>query len=83
MPKTGARLRKVGAMAEAAGISMAPHACEGPIGGIATLHVDAAPAPREAELGLRIQRGGAGQTSIRRVPADADVFHPDGSVAEW
>jgi galactonate dehydratase len=35
-------LWKVGAMAEAAGISMAPHACEGPIGGIATLHVDAA-----------------------------------------
>ncbi len=34
-------LCKVGAMAEAAGISMAPHACEGPIGGIATLHVDA------------------------------------------
>ena len=29
-------------MAEAAGISMAPHACEGPIGGTATLHVDAA-----------------------------------------
>ncbi|MBZ5582910.1 MAG: galactonate dehydratase [Acidobacteriia bacterium] len=35
-------LWKVGAMAEAAGISMAPHACEGPIGGVATLHVDAA-----------------------------------------
>ena len=35
-------LWKVGAMAEAAGISMAPHACEGPIGGMATLHVDAA-----------------------------------------
>ena len=35
-------LWKVGAMAEASGISMAPHACEGPIGGIATLHVDAA-----------------------------------------
>jgi galactonate dehydratase len=35
-------LWKVGAMAEAAGISMAPHACEGPIGGIATLHVNAA-----------------------------------------
>jgi len=34
-------LWKVGAMAEASGISMAPHACEGPIGGIATLHVDA------------------------------------------
>ena len=35
-------LWKVGATAEASGISMAPHACEGPIGGIATLHVDAA-----------------------------------------
>ena len=35
-------LWKVGAMAEAAGCYMAPHACEGPIGGIATLHVDAA-----------------------------------------
>ena len=35
-------LWKVAAMADASGISMAPHACEGPIGGIATLHVDAA-----------------------------------------
>ena len=35
-------LWKVAAMADATGISMAPHACEGPIGGIATLHVDAA-----------------------------------------
>jgi galactonate dehydratase len=35
-------LWKVGAMADASGISMAPHACEGPIGGIASLHVDAA-----------------------------------------
>ena len=35
-------LWKVGAMAQAAGCQMAPHACEGPIGGIATLHVDAA-----------------------------------------
>jgi galactonate dehydratase len=26
----------------ALGVSIAPHACEGPIGGIATLHVDAA-----------------------------------------
>jgi len=34
-------LWKVGAMADAAGISMAPHSCEGPIGGLATLHVDA------------------------------------------
>jgi galactonate dehydratase len=35
-------LWKVGAMAEASGVWMAPHSCEGPIGGIATLHVDAA-----------------------------------------
>jgi galactonate dehydratase len=35
-------LWKVAAMAHFSGISMAPHACEGPIGGLATLHVDAA-----------------------------------------
>ncbi len=35
-------LWKVGAMAEAAGVAMAPHACEGPIGSLASLHVDAA-----------------------------------------
>jgi len=35
-------LWKVAALADAAGIRMAPHACEGPIGGIASLHVDAA-----------------------------------------
>jgi galactonate dehydratase len=35
-------LWKVGAMAETSSISMAPHACEGPIGGLATVHVDAA-----------------------------------------
>lgn len=35
-------LWKVAAAAEAAGIRMAPHACEGPVGGIASLHVDAA-----------------------------------------
>ncbi len=29
-------------MAEASGCMMAPHACEGPIAGMATLHVDAA-----------------------------------------
>ena len=29
-------------MADASGISMAPHACEGPIGVLASLHVDAA-----------------------------------------
>ena len=35
-------LWKTGALADAAGIRIAPHACEGPIGGIASLHVDAA-----------------------------------------
>jgi galactonate dehydratase len=35
-------LWKVGQMCGLSGISMAPHACEGPIGGIATVHVDAA-----------------------------------------
>lgn len=35
-------LWKTGALAAASGISMAPHACEGPIGGLATVHVDAA-----------------------------------------
>jgi galactonate dehydratase len=35
-------LWKTAALAEAAGIRMAPHACEGPIGGIASLHADAA-----------------------------------------
>jgi galactonate dehydratase len=35
-------LWKVAVAAEAAGIRMAPHACEGPVGGIASLHVDAA-----------------------------------------
>ena len=34
-------LWKVGAMAEASGVLMAPHACEGPIGAIASTHVDA------------------------------------------
>lgn len=35
-------LWKVSQMAAVSGISMAPHACEGPIGGLAALHVDAA-----------------------------------------
>jgi len=35
-------LWKVAAAAEASGIRMSPHACEGPVGGIASLHVDAA-----------------------------------------
>ncbi len=35
-------LWKVAAMAEPSGVKIAPHACEGPIGATATLHVDAA-----------------------------------------
>ncbi len=35
-------LFKVSQMAAVSGISMAPHACEGPIGGLATLHVNSA-----------------------------------------
>lgn len=35
-------LWKAAALAAASGVSMAPHACEGPIGSLATLHVDAA-----------------------------------------
>jgi galactonate dehydratase len=35
-------LWKAGALAEPSGVQMAPHACEGPIGGLATVHVDAA-----------------------------------------
>src|SRR3954468_21756726 len=34
-------LWKVAATADVSSISMAPHACEGPIGGLATIHVDA------------------------------------------
>ena len=35
-------ISKIGALAAASGISIAPHNCEGPIGGLATLHIDAA-----------------------------------------
>ncbi len=35
-------LGKTAAVCEAHAVQMAPHACEGPIGGIATIHVDAA-----------------------------------------
>jgi galactonate dehydratase len=35
-------LWKVAACADASGITMAPHSCEGPIGGLAAIHVDAA-----------------------------------------
>jgi galactonate dehydratase len=35
-------LWKAASLAGISGVSMAPHACEGPIGGLATLHVDSA-----------------------------------------
>ena len=35
-------LWKTASLAGISGVSMAPHACEGPIGGLATLHVDCA-----------------------------------------
>jgi galactonate dehydratase len=35
-------LWKASSLAGISGVSMAPHACEGPIGGLATLHVDSA-----------------------------------------
>jgi galactonate dehydratase len=35
-------LWKVAATASVSGVSMAPHSCEGPIGGLAAIHVDAA-----------------------------------------
>ncbi|HEV3329436.1 MAG TPA: galactonate dehydratase [Bryobacteraceae bacterium] len=35
-------LWKTASLAGISGVSMAPHACEGPIGGLATLHVDSA-----------------------------------------
>jgi len=35
-------LWKTGALTDISGVKMAPHACEGPIGGLATVHVDAA-----------------------------------------
>lgn len=35
-------LWKTAALTDISGVKMAPHACEGPIGGLATLHVDAA-----------------------------------------
>jgi galactonate dehydratase len=33
---------KVAMLAEPSGVKIAPHACEGPIGGLATVHCDAA-----------------------------------------
>ena len=71
-------LWKVGAMAEASGISMAPHACEGPIGGIATLHVDAAMPNflvQEICSGVQPGRQGKGLGGVARISGHA---HGDG-----
>ena len=56
-------LWKVAAMADASGISMAPHACEGPIGGLATMHVDAA-MPNFLDPGNLQRRGAVAQEKI-------------------
>ena len=60
-------LWKVAALADAAGIRMAPHACEGPIGGVASLHVDAAipnlPVRRSAAPCNRKRSTASGKTS--------------------
>ena len=61
-------------MAEASGISMAPHACEGPIGGIATLHVDAAmPNFLVQEIcgGVEPRHEGEGLGGVARLPRHA------------
>ena len=68
-------LWKVSAAAEASGIRMAPHACEGPIGGIASLHVDAAIAEFPGAGDLRLRRGGREQSGLggsARVSRHAD-----------
>jgi L-alanine-DL-glutamate epimerase-like enolase superfamily enzyme len=63
-------------MAAVSGISMAPHACEGPIGGLATLHVNAAmPNFVVQEICGQIQPGAAdkvweGANSIRSRDCD-------------
>ena len=69
-------LWKVAQMAAVSGISMAPHACEGPIGGLATLHVNAAmPNFVVQEICGQIQPGAAdkvweGANSIRSRDCD-------------
>ena len=75
-------LWKVAQMAAVSGISMAPHACEGPIGGLATLHVNAAiPNFVVQEICGQIQPGAAdkvweGANSIRSPDCD-----PGGGLA--
>ena len=114
-------LWKVGALVEASGVMIAPHACEGPIGGMATLHVDAAmsniivqencsdvepgrkeriweqwigfPAmrmvngyfllPEKPGLGIELSEADLAKFPFQGTSLMPQVFHEDGSVAEW
>ena len=114
-------LWKVAAMAEASRVMIAPHSCEGPIGGIATLHVDAAlpnflvqevcsgiqpgpkekiweewlgfpamrmvdgyfPLPERPGLGIELSEKKLAKYAFKGTRPMRQVFHEDGSVAEW
>ena len=114
-------LWKVAAMADASGVLVAPHSCEGPIGGIATLHVDAAmpnflvqevcsgvqpgpkekiweewlgfpamrmvdgyfPLPDKPGLGIEFSEKALSRYPFRGTRPMRQVYHQDGSVAEW
>ena len=72
-------LWKVGQMAGLSGISMAPHACEGPIGGLATVHVDAAmPNFLVQEICSGVQPGheGEGLGGVAGLPGHAHGERP-------
>ena len=78
-------LWKVAQMAAASGVSMAPHACEGPIGGLATLHVDSAIQQLRGAGGLRPDPARHGRSSVAGVvglPGHAHGRRPLPSVAE-
>ena len=100
---------------------MAPHSCEGPIGGIATLHVDAAmpnflvqevcsgvevgpkekiwqewlgfpamrmvdghfPLPEKPGLGIELSEKALGKYPFLGTRSMPQLYHEDGSVAEW
>ena len=114
-------LWKVAAMAEPSGVMIAPHSCEGPIGGIATLHVDASipnflvqevcsgvapgrkekiweewlgfpamrmkngyfPLPEKPGLGIELSEDAFKKYPFLGTRPMRQVFHEDGSVAEW
>ena len=72
-------LWKVAAMANISNISMAPHACEGPIGGLATLHVDAAMPNFLVQEDLQLREAGRQREGLGRVvwfSCDADGRWP-------